>query len=270
MDDRNGVELVSDKLIGRRDELARIRAFLDVVATDGGARLVWGEPGVGKTVLLGAAAQAADAAGMKVLRASGVEFEADVSYSGLNHALLPVNADLNALSPAYREALTVALGLGTGAPPERLVVCNAALALLRAVASDRPLLLVVDDLHWLDRASAVVLGFVARRLAGTHVGLLAGARSGVETFFERGGVTDYELQPLDESASSDLLDSRFPGLALHVRRRLLAEAQGNPLALLELPMALSNSQLGSGRALPRAPAISVYSAPQRGKAAWTI
>lgn len=250
MDDRDGVELVSDGLIGRREELGRIRAFLDVVVKDSGARLVWGEPGVGKSVLLAAAAQAADAAGMNVLRASGVEFEADVSYSGLNHALHPVNAALNALSPVHRDALTVALGLGTGAPPDRLVVCNATLALLRVVANDRPLLLVVDDLHWLDRASAMVLGFVARRIAGTHIGLVAGARSGVETFFERGGVTDYEIRPLDEAAAADLLDSRFPGLALHVRRRLLAEAQGNPLALLELPMALSNSQRGSAQPLP--------------------
>jgi len=131
VDDRDGVELVSDGLIGRREELGRIRAFLDVVVKDSGARLVWGEPGVGKSVLLAAAAQAADAAGMNVLRASGVEFEADVSYSGLNHALHPVNAALNALSPVHRDALTVALGLGTGAPPDRLVVCNATLALLR-------------------------------------------------------------------------------------------------------------------------------------------
>ena len=248
MDEGHGAEAVVDVLVGRSDELGRIHAFLEVVARDGGARLIWGEPGVGKTALLAAAAEAADAAGMKVLRASGVEFE--VSYAGLNHALFPVIAELSALSPTYREALTVALGLGAGAAPDRLVVCNATLALLRLVASDRPLLLVVDDLHWLDRASAMVLGFVARRLARTHIGLVAGARSGAETFFERGGVAEYEVQPLNEVAAGDLLDLRVPGLAFHVRRRLLAEAQGNPLALLELPMALSRSQRGSVRALP--------------------
>ena len=98
--------------------------------------------------------------------------------------------------------------------------------------------MIVDDLQWVDRASALVLGFVARRLHGTRVGFLAASRSGDESFFERGGLRTHDLGPLDVSASTALLADRYPALAPRVRQRLLAEAQGNPLALLELPAAL--------------------------------
>jgi len=93
----------------------------------------------------------------------------------------------------------------------------------------------VDDLPWLDRASAVVLGVVARRLAGSRVGFLAVYRSGEDGFFDRGGLPVHEVLPLSEAAATKLVGDRFPALAPRVRQRLLAEAQGNPLALLELP-----------------------------------
>jgi DNA-binding CsgD family transcriptional regulator/tetratricopeptide (TPR) repeat protein len=144
----------------------------------------------------------------------------------------------------------VALGFGTGSPPDRLLVSNAVLLLLRAVATEKPLLLIVDDLPWLDRASTAVLGFVVRRLVGTAAGFLATARSHSDSFFDRGAIPEFELRPLDPEAASTLIDQRFPGLAATVRRRLLVEARGNPLALLELPAALSGPQRLAAAALP--------------------
>jgi hypothetical protein len=129
-------------------------------------------------------------------------------------------------------------------------VANAALALLRQAAAATPVLVVVDDLQWLDRASAVVLAFVARRLGGSRVGVLAAFRSGEEGFFERSGLPGYDLRPLDEVAATALLEDRFPALAPRARQRLLAEAEGNPLALLELPVALSDLQRSSPGVLP--------------------
>jgi hypothetical protein len=190
------------------------------------------------------------AAGTRVLRADGVEFEAEVSFAGLNQTLLPIMDASDRLSATYREALSVALGFGSGAAPGRLVISNAALALLRLVAAERPLLLVVDDLPWIDRASAAVLGFVARRLSDSPVGFLAASRSGSENLFERGGLSEFELPPLDEDSASLLVAARFPGLAGRVRQRLLAEARGNPLALLELPTVLSGPQRAALEELP--------------------
>jgi hypothetical protein len=151
-----------DQLVGRESAMDRIRAFLDTARTDGGALLVTCEPGVGKSVLLNAASAAGSAAGMRILRVAGVEFEAGTSFSGLNQVLLPLLGELQQLPSVHRDALDVALGFGDGAPPSRLVVSDAALVLLHQTAGARPVLVILDDLPWLDRASAGVLSFVAR------------------------------------------------------------------------------------------------------------
>lgn len=229
-------------LVGRGEELSYIRAYFEDAAVAGGALLLSGEPGVGKTALLDAAAAAASESGTRVLRAAGVEFEADVSYSCLNQLLFPLYGAFEALTAVHRDALRVALGFGSGPAPDRLLVSNAALLLVREVAVEGPLLLVVDDVPWVDRASAAVLGFVARRVVGSRVGFLAASRSNAGGFFEHGGLTELVLRPLPPAVAQDLLTSRFPGLALGVRRRLLAEAGGNPLALLELAAGLSGPQ----------------------------
>jgi DNA-binding CsgD family transcriptional regulator len=239
-----------EPIVGRTKELKRIVAFFGADADHGRALLVSGEAGVGKSVLLDAVAETMAAAGTRVLRADGVEFEADMSFAGLNQILLPIMDAADQLSATYRDALSVALGFGNGAAPGRLVISNAALALLRLVATERPLLVVVDDLPWIDRASAAVLGFVARRLSDSRIGLLAASRAGSQNLFERGGLSEFELPPLDEDSASLLVAARFPGLAGRVRQRLLAEARGNPLALLELPTVLSGSQRAAMEELP--------------------
>ena len=237
-------------LIGRDKELTFIGSFVERAVTGGGSLLMSGDAGVGKTLLLDVVAARAAAAGIRVVRAVGAEFEAYVGFAGLNQVMHPLLGELQQLDATHRQALTVALGLGDGPPPSQFLVANAALALLRQAAATAPLLVIVDDLPWLDRASAVVLGFAARRLDGSRVGLIAAARVGEEGFFERAGLPGYELQPLDDAAATALLEDRFPALAPRVRQRLLAEAQGNPLALLELPVALNDLQLPSASGMP--------------------
>ena len=236
--------------MGRGGELALIGAFIEQACTGGDTLLLFGEPGAGKTALLDAAAGTASDAGTLVLRAAGVEFEADLPFSGLHQVLLPLLDEFGQLSAAHRDALNVALGYGEGPPPDRLLVSTATLTVLRQAAAASPVLVIVDDLPWLDRASAGVLGFVARRLADSRVGFLAASRPGLESFFERAGLAQHELGPLDEKAASGLVSSRFPELAPRVLQRVLAEARGNPLALLELPAALSGAQRAATVALP--------------------
>ena len=255
-DARPGDIRPAGRLVGRVAEVDRIGAFLATARTDGGALLVSGAPGVGKTELLDVAARVASAEATRVIRAAGVEFEAGTSFSALNQVLIPLLDALPQLPAVHRDALNVALGFGEGAPPSRLVVSNAALVLLRHAAAARPLLVVIDDLPWLDRASAGVLGFVARRLEGSQVGLLGASRTGEEDFFEHAGLPELEVQRLDEVAARELLDMRFPDLAPTVRERILAEAQGNPLALLELPLALGPEMRASATELPSALPLS--------------
>ena len=254
--DERGEGRQARQLVGRELEMGRIRQFLAAVRTDGGALLVTGEPGVGKTDLMNAASEAASAMDMRILQAAGVEFEAETSFSSLNQLLLPLLDALPQLAAIHRDALNVALGFSDGTPPGKLIVSNAVLALLRQEAIVRPVLVVLDDLPWLDRGSAGVLSFVARRLAGSQVGLMGASRTGEMDFFDHAGLPEMEVPRLDDRAAAQLLDSRFPALASAVRERILVEAQGNPLALLELPDALSPTMRASVRALPSALPLS--------------
>ncbi len=237
-------------LMGRAAELALIDEFLARAAAEGGSVVLEGEPGVGKTALLQAAAERAVTAGTRVVRAEGVEFETIDVFSGLSQILCPLSAGLETLLPVHRDTLAVVLGMAEGDAPKPPAVAQAALNLIRGMAAGRPLLLVVDDLQWMDRSSADVLSFVMRRLGGSRAGFLAAARTGELVGFEPAGMTRHDLTMLDSEAALALLRERFPMLAPRVRQRLLDEARGNPLALLELPPALSGPQRAAWQALP--------------------
>jgi AAA ATPase domain len=238
-------------LVGRDRELAILDSFGRQATADGGALLFTGEPGVGKTAILDAAAEAAAAAGTMVLRATGVQFETGANFSALDRLLQRLLGHVDELSSSYQRALKAALGLGDEVPADRLVLSNAVLALLRQASAVTPVLMVVDDLPWIDRPSALVLGLVARRLAGLRSGFLGVSRSEEEGFFDRSGLPTHEIKPLDEAAAATLLGRHFPALADRVRVRVLTDAHGNPLALLELPATLSDAQQAATRPLPR-------------------
>jgi DNA-binding CsgD family transcriptional regulator len=238
-------------LVGREQELGFIRSFLSHAALHGGSLIVFGEPGSGKTAILDAAADFAAKSGTHHVRATGVEFEAEMSFSALNQSVLPLMDDFELLTDAHRTALGVALGLDDGPTPDMLLVSNAVFSLLQHVGSVRPLLVTVDDLQWVDRSSAVVLGFVARRLEGIRVGFVAASRLGVESFFDYNGLPERTLRALDDESAANLLSVHFPEIAPQVSQRILAESAGNPLALLELPRELSSAERAAHQDLPR-------------------
>ena len=238
--------------VGRSAGLTLISTFLRRAADAGGALLVSGEPGVGKTLLLDVAAEMAAASGTAVLRGRGAQSEADVGFGALNQVLLPLVPYYPLLAETHRRALKVPLGLDDGPPPDQLLVSAAVLELLRRASRTSAVLIVIDDLPLLDRQSACVLSFVSRRVSGSRIGFLAGSRGGEDSFFDGSGLPEHELTPLAEAAAEEPVASRFPGLAAQVRARVLAEAQGNPLALVELPAALSGPQRAGSVPLPPA------------------
>jgi DNA-binding CsgD family transcriptional regulator len=216
----------------------------------GGSRVlvVRGEPGVGKSALLDYLA--GRAAGCRVVRAAGVESEMELAFAGLHQLLAPVLDRADRLPVPQRDALRTAFGLSAGPVPNRFLVGLAALGLLSEVAAERPLLCVVDDEQWLDRASAQALGFAARRLAAEPVGLVFATRVPGQ---ELAGLPELVVEGLPEADARALLDSALTGsLDARVRDLIVAETRGNPLALLELPRGLSPAELAGGFGLPAA------------------
>jgi DNA-binding CsgD family transcriptional regulator len=234
----------------------RERAVLDGLLGDlrlgrGGALVVRGEAGVGKSALLEYVAGAA--ADMRVAQAAGVESEMELAFASLHLLCAPLLDRLEDLPGPQRDALGVAFGLRAGGAPDRFLVALAVLTLLSEVAGERPLLCVVDDAQWLDQASAQVLAFAARRLLAEPVGLIFAAREPGEQFR---GLPDLEVRGLPDKDARALLDSAVRvRLDEQVRDRIVAETNGNPLALLELPRGLSRTQLAGGFGLVGAQAI---------------
>ncbi|MBF6148124.1 AAA family ATPase [Nocardia nova] len=244
-------EAAAAGLVGRGDEAARIERFLDRAARDGAALVITGDPGIGKTAMLDFAVQRAAAQfDARVLRASGAEFEAELSYAALNQLLLPVSSELAGLPPALEAALEIALGMDEGVAPDRLLVGTATVTLLQRLAHSAFVLIVVDDLQWLDRASGGILSLVARRLADTRVGLLLTQRSDNESFFDRTAVPELPLGPLDADSAGALVNSLHPGFHQSVRNRIVQEGAGNPLALIELPHVITSEQEAGADFLP--------------------
>jgi DNA-binding CsgD family transcriptional regulator len=243
----------AEGLTDRRSE----RAALDrlVAAVWGGqsrALVVRGDPGAGKTALLDYLARRAS--GCQVARASGVQTEMELAFAGLHQLCAPMLGRAGHLPAPQRDALRIAFGQAAGPPPDRFVVGLAVLSLLSEVAGEKPLICLIDDQQWLDQASAQALGFAARRLAADPVGLVFGAR---EAGDELAGLPELEVRGLGESDARALLDSALAGpLDDRVRDRIVAETQGNPLALLELPRGLSLADLAGGFGLPGAVPLS--------------
>ena len=235
---------------GRHVELARLQTVLDDVARTGRAVLVSGEAGIGKTTLVQNAVQHARATGFTVLHCEGTEREQSVGFSGLHQLLHPVLHQVTRLPRRQRETLETVFGLGDADPeapaPDQLGVGTATLGLLEEAAADRPVLLLVEDVQWLDRSSADVISFLARRLEPLPAVLLTTLRTGDLTGAEPAELRMEELPlgPLTATEAEHLLDQlpRPPtGLA---RTRVLAEAHGNPLALQELSAVLRERDQG--------------------------
>ena len=242
-------------LRGRDSECEALDRLLDGVrAGRSGALVVRGEPGVGKTALLEYLLERAS--GCRVARAAGVQSEMELVFAGLHQLCAPMLDRLERLPGPQQDALSTAFGLGRGVAPDRFLVGLAMLSLLSEVAEEQPLVCLVDDAQWLDRASEQALAFVARRLLAESVVLVLAVRAAGEDR-ELRGLPELMVEGLGESDARALLGSALPGpLDERVRDQLIAETRGNPLALLELPRGLTPAELAGGFGLPDAPALS--------------
>ena len=222
-----------------------------------GVLVLRGEAGVGKSALL---AYAGDrAVGVTVLRAAGVEAEVELPFAALHQLLRSLLGRLGRLPAPQAGALQAAFGLAAapghdregGRPGDRFLLSVGVLSLLADAAEQRPLVCLLDDAHWLDRASADALVFAGRRLGAESIGLLFAARDAQPRGFDAPGLPELRVVGLDSKAAAGLLAATVSSaLAAGVRDRLLTAADGNPLALLELPAALSAAQLAGRAALP--------------------
>ncbi len=241
--------LPASGLVGRRSECEALdRLVAGVSAGQSRVLVLRGEAGVGKTALLEYLAGAAT--GCRIARASGVESEMELAFAGLHALCAPLLGHLERLPGPQRDALRTAFGLATGPPPDRFLVGLAVLSLLADVAEERPLMCVVDDAQWLDHISAQMLSFVARRLLAERVGLVFALREPADGQ-ELARLPELVVDGIDDPDARALLDSTLPGpLDELVRERILAEANGNPLALLELPRRLTPATMAGGFGLP--------------------
>lgn len=248
-----GLRGSAGELWGRRRECDALDRLLDRVhAGESQALVVRGEPGVGKTALLDYLAE--HASGCRVARATGVESEMELAFAGLHQLCAPMLDRLPRLPGPQGAALRRAFGLGPGSAPDRFLVGLAVLGLLSEVAQEQPLVCLVDDEPWLDHASAQVLGFVARRLAAQSVGLVVVAHVPGE---ELAGLPELVVEGLPEVDARALLDAVLTGpLDARVRDRMVAEAHGNPLALVELVRGVPPAELAGGFTLPSAVPVS--------------
>jgi AAA ATPase domain len=257
-DNTSGRTLVSAplgrRLCGRRGELEVLNRLLaSVRAGHSRALVLRGEAGIGKTALLEYLMERAS--GCRIARVAGVEAEMELAFAGLHQLCAPFLDRIDCLPDPQRAALDAALGLRHGDAPDRFAVSLAVLSLLAEVARERPLVCVVDDAQWLDRASAQALAFVARHLATDAVAIVFAVRQpGAEQ--DLAGLTELLIFGLPDSDARVLLESVIFGpLDEQVRDRVVAETRGNPLALLQLARALTSEQLAGGIGLSCATAM---------------
>ena len=236
-------------IVAREAELDAIEAALaSALVGKSVALLVLGEPGIGKTTLLQAAAGMAE--GMSVVNARGIEAESELGWAGLGDVLRSLLGHLDALVPHQRAVLEGVLALRPPTPADPLGTSAAALALLAAAADERPLLVVVDDFHWLDSPSQLALVYIARRLQAEPIAVLIGART-LPSRLAQPGLPELRLPALDRADAAALLASRAPTAASEVVDAILDTAGGNPLALVEMTSFLDESELTGRVPLPR-------------------
>ncbi len=235
-------------LRGRAGEIARLEELLSAVRRGESRALVLrGEAGMGKTALLEYASGSCGAC--RVMHSGGVESEMELPFAALHQLCLPLVDGLERLPAVQRDALRTAFGLTSGLRPDGFLVGLAVLTLLSDAAEPQPLICVVDDAQWLDRSSAQVLLFVARRLQAESVAMLFAERDQDQPT-QLSGLPELELQRLPDAEARELLASSTPGrLDERVRQRIIDEARGNPLALLELPHGVSSASLAGGFAV---------------------
>jgi DNA-binding CsgD family transcriptional regulator len=229
--------------VGREGELAQVQVLVDGLPGAGGALLVEGPPGIGKSAVLHQIKEHAAARAIETLDTEGVESEAELAFAGLHQLLQPIRDQVDRLPAPQRRALEAAFGITSEDEPDPFLVALAAYELIVGAASSLPILLLADDAHWLDRSSLLVLAFIARRLARQPVVLIAAGRKGYATSLDEARLPTLMLERLDARSSAALLDRAQPGLHPVARARVLSAASGNPLALIEL-----------GRTMPPLPA----------------
>jgi DNA-binding CsgD family transcriptional regulator len=241
------------KLVGRHAERGVLDRLIEAVrAGESRALVLSGEAGVGKTALLDYLAGRASE--YRVERAVGVQSEMELPFAALHQLCAPMLEKLQGLPAPQRDALEIAFGMSSGSAPDRFLVGLAVLSLLSEAAEEQPLVCLVDDEQWVDRASAQVLGFVARRLGAESVGLVFAARVPSSDI---AGLPDLVVERLGDSDARALLEAALSApLDTRVRDQILAETRGNPLALLELPRGLTPQQLAGGFGLPTAARLS--------------
>jgi DNA-binding CsgD family transcriptional regulator len=241
------------ELIDRHAECRVLDRLLEAVRSgESQALVVSGEAGVGKTALLEYLAE--QESGCRMVRTAGCHSEMELAFAGLQQLCAPLLDSLTRLPVPQRDALRIAFGMGSGPIPDRFLVGLAVLNLLSYAAEPQPLICVVDDEQWLDRTSAQVLGFVARRLVAESIGMVFAARI---PSAELGGLEELRVEGLQESDARALLDAALTGpLDTRVRDQIIAETHGNPLALLELPRGLTPQELAGGFGLPNAIRLS--------------
>ncbi|HTU85603.1 MAG TPA: AAA family ATPase [Solirubrobacteraceae bacterium] len=227
----------------REDERAVLDGLIAAArAGESGALVLWGEAGIGKTALLDYLV--ASASGLRVVRAVGVESEIELAFAGLHQLCTPMLDHVDRLPEPQRESLEIAFGLVKGPPPDLFFVGLAALSLLSEAAEEQPVLCVVDDAQWLDRASARVLAFVARRLFADPVALVFATRELTE---DLQGLPDLQIPGLSDEHSRALLGPVVRLLSDERQiDRMILEMQGNPLALVELPRGLTATEWAGG------------------------
>jgi DNA-binding CsgD family transcriptional regulator len=238
-------------LLGREAECGRLDGVLEQARSgNSGVLVIRGEPGVGKSALLRYAIDSAAASGLTTIVVRGIESESELPFANLADLIRPIRNSLSAIPPTQSAVLAGALALGPSVPGDRFAACVATLSVLAAAAEQGPLLVVIDDVQWLDASSAEALLFTARRLDVEGIAMLFALREGERMTVNLDDIPSLELAGLDQDASVKLLTSAQPAVSARVAKALHQAVRGNPLAMVEIPELLSESERSGVEPLP--------------------